>query len=178
MTAECWTAIGEILTGIGTIALAFAAYSAGVKAVREYSEQKQTERMKWVSELFHRFYDENRSYRQIRQKIDFDDLGEIRSLLDRDARGESIADQGERDLLDAFTDYLNFFEYIAFLQKKGQVSKDEIKAMFEYYLKRIIQVDQGNKIRRYIPREGFENLHKLLLQYARESSDGAASKED
>jgi hypothetical protein len=46
MTAECWTAIGEILTGIGTIALAFAAYSAGVKAVREYSEQKQTERMK------------------------------------------------------------------------------------------------------------------------------------
>jgi hypothetical protein len=108
MNHEWLAAIGELLTGIGTVLLAILAYIAGSKAVRDYREQKQTERMKWLTELFHRFYDENRAYRRIRQRIDFDDLAEIRSLLDRDEKGQSISNQTERDLLDGFTDYLNF----------------------------------------------------------------------
>ena len=38
--------------------------------------------------------------------------------------------------------------------------------MFEYYLKRLIEVDKGEEIRKYLKKEGFENLHKLLLEYA------------
>ena len=34
-----------------------------------------------------------------------------------------------------FTDYLNFFEFMAYLEDRGQLSKRDVAALFDYYLR-------------------------------------------
>ena len=60
------------------------------------------------------------------------DLKRTREALDCEANAESIqalvADESSR-----LTDYLNFFELLAILQKSKQMSTASIEAMFGYY---------------------------------------------
>jgi hypothetical protein len=42
---------------------------------------------------------------------------------------------------DSFTDYLNFFEFIMTLMKLKQIKRNEVKMLFDYYLRNIRSVD-------------------------------------
>jgi hypothetical protein len=61
----------------------------------------------------------------------------------------------------AFTDYLNFFEFIAFLKASKQLKDSEIEAIFGYYLDCLKSHD---RVRHYIsnPENGYEGLADLL----------------
>jgi hypothetical protein len=54
---------------------------------------------------------------------------------------------------------------VAYWKSQRQLDQGDIDAMFEYYLKRLIEVDKGKEIRNYLEKEGFENLSRLLLEY-------------
>ena len=155
---EDLSALGSYLTGIGTVLLGSAALYAGLEAVREYKTKAQTDKARWTTDLFHKFYEE-RAYRTIRQKIDYDDLSHIRALIHR---REGKFSQDERDLFDNFTDYLNFFEYVAYLLEQNQLDRADVEAMFEYYLKRMAE---STELGDYARDNGFERLHTLLLKY-------------
>jgi len=58
-----------------------------------------------------------------------------------------------------FTDYLNFFEFVAVLWKSGQLKPDEIEDLFRYYLDCL---EKNRKVRDYIAAKGYEYLDKLL----------------
>ncbi len=60
-----------------------------------------------------------------------------------------------------FTDYLNFFEFIAFLKTSKQLKSSEIEALFGYYLDCL---NRHDRVRQYIsnPANGYEGLSKLL----------------
>jgi hypothetical protein len=159
---ESLAAWGSYLTGVGTIGLAFAACFAGVMAVWEYGKRTKAEQIRWVGDLFGRFYQGN-LYREIRQKVDYDDMDEIVALLKKGPNPEFPKE--ERDLLDAFTDYLNFFEFIAFLIAKKQMESKDVSQIFDYYLRRLNQIKQRAPVMEYLKKDGFENLRELLLQY-------------
>lgn len=59
----------------------------------------------------------------------------------------------------AFTDYLNFFEYVAFLKKSKQLRNRDVEALFDYYLKCLKRHD---RVRTYIDNNGYEHLSHLL----------------
>jgi hypothetical protein len=90
-------------------------------------------------------------------------LDEIAALLKKELSSEFS--QKERDLLDGFTDYLNFFELIAFLIVKKQMDSKDVKQIFDYYIERFNEIKQSAAVMEYLGKYGFENLRNLLLQY-------------
>jgi hypothetical protein len=145
----------EIGTAVGLITAAL--------AYRNYHKQTKLERLKWLQQLYESFYKDNR-YRPMRQRIDFDDLDDLLPLLRKNETRSEKLSQAQRDQLDEFTDYLNFFEWIAFLEHKGQLPFKDLDVMFNYYLCRIVQIDKQhqNKISKYIKENGYEQFLRLL----------------
>lgn len=157
------TGVGTILTGLATIALAVAALYAGLQAVREYGSRTKAEHMSTLAGFFREFY-ENTRFRRIRQKIDFGEFSDIRTLLEKDKTENSDFSQEEKELFDDFTDYLNFFEMVAYWIKCGQIAEDEAKAMFDYYLRRLVEFPDGSYLLGYLKAAGFEYLSQLLVK--------------
>jgi len=164
---------GEYLTGAGTVGLAAGALYAASVAVREYrrgreadQERGRLEKAKWLSEMFRSFY-EKEDYKRIRRMIDFDDIGEILSLLREDQKPNPKFSEKHQELFDAFTDYMNLFEFVAYLKSLDQLDSEDIKAMFAYYLERIVEVDRTGDIRKYLDANGYGNLSRLLKAYER-----------
>jgi gamma-glutamylcyclotransferase (GGCT)/AIG2-like uncharacterized protein YtfP len=160
------TAWGTFLTGIGTLILAGGALYAAKLAISDYREKTQVEKAKWLSDLFKQLFVKT-IFKQMRQKIDFDDIEDIKGLLVKELIVQHIPGQikftpQDKDLLDAFTDYLNFFEFIGLLKKFGRLSDADIESLFDYYIRRLAEVDSDNLIRRYLTALGFENLIHLL----------------
>jgi hypothetical protein len=153
-------AIGQFLSGIGIFFLLVTAWVA----YKNYIYHTQLERLKWLQQLFESFYNSDR-YKTVRQQIDFDDMKGLLSLLRRSDSEPAELRREERVQVDLFTDYLNFFEWIAFLESKEQLAFEDVDAMFNYYLKRLLQVDEDQQLRRYIRDKGFERLHRLLNRY-------------
>ncbi|HXB21247.1 MAG TPA: hypothetical protein VNV88_07700 [Candidatus Solibacter sp.] len=162
MNSNDWIAFGQVLTGAGTLAL----FITALIAYKSYAHQNNLERLKWLQQLYDSFYNQDR-YKSVRQKIDFNDVEGLFSLLLRSNTEPQSMRFEERKQLDEFTDYLNFFEWIAFLESKGQLSFEDVDSMFNYYLKRVMQVDQDQQFRKYIQHAGYEKLHKLLNRYSR-----------
>ena len=94
--------------------------AAGVLgAVRIYYWKVSLDRANWLSNLYSKFYEAA-------------DLKRIRNILD-----ESTSDaQKVQEMVDHedpdFTDYLNFFEFMAYLEHRGQLSKSDVAALFDY----------------------------------------------
>ena len=162
MDIRDWGAIGQLLSGIGTVVVA----GAATLARRSYRHQIGLEQMKWLQQLYDNFYNSDR-YKAVRQRIDFDDLETLLQLLRKsDVAPQELRTQ-EKDQLDQFTDYLNFFEWIGYLEREGQITFENIDAMFKYYLVRLLQVDVSHQLRKYISDHGYEELHNLLNRYSK-----------
>jgi hypothetical protein len=119
---------------------------AGFWAVLTYSQSLKLQRARWVKELYEKFY-EHSELKKVRNLVDSNDLQQIHSMVEKEDP--------------AFTDYLNFFEFLGILWDSKQISKKEILDLFDYYL-RILRKDE--KIAAYIadPAKGFEKLRKML----------------
>jgi hypothetical protein len=152
---------GSFITGIATLMLSLAAIVGGLLTVNDYAHKVSTEKAKWLFQLYEKLF-ENGPYKEIRRKIDFDDLEEIKRLIKMDRENLQFADN-EKTEFDQFTDYLNFFEFIAYLHENNQLTSKDIKSTFEYYL-RLLTGDKNPEIRGYLEKEGFEKLTALLAK--------------
>jgi hypothetical protein len=163
---ERLSAWGSYLTGVGTVTLAFAAFFTGMHAITEYKNRTESEQVRWVMQLFAQFFQDHR-YHFIRQKIDYDDMEDIAPLMERDLKRDGDFSQEDRDLLDKFTDFLNFFEMIAYLIERRQLASKDINQIFDYYLRRMTRIHRAGALLEYLKQTGFENLYGLLLRYGR-----------
>lgn len=123
--------------------------AAAVSAVFVYRNNSRRERARWVESLYSRFFEKS-ELKQVRDTLDCDsDNAEVSAL---------VTEEGP-----AWTDYLNFFELVAYLRESKQLAAEDVKALFEYYigcLKRHAVVVE------YIrdQSKGFKYLRRLLLQ--------------
>ena len=132
--------IAGAISAVGTVTAAgFAAFV--------YQRNSTFERAKWASGLYEKFY-EATNLKQVRDKLDCpNDLDLVNEIVIRE----------EAD----FTDYLNFFEFIAFLKTSKQLKNSEIEVLFGYYLDCL---NRHDRVKQYIsnPKNGYEGLSKLL----------------
>ncbi|HEX6715623.1 MAG TPA: hypothetical protein VF088_00850 [Pyrinomonadaceae bacterium] len=128
------------ISSIGT------ALAAGF-AVFVYRRNSALERSKWASNLYEKFY-ETTTLKQMRDKLD--------CLNDADSVNEIVIREEP-----AFTDYLNFFEFIAFLKTSKQLKDSEIEVLFGYYLDCL---NRHDRVKQYVsnPENGYEGLANLL----------------
>ncbi len=122
---------------------------AAVCAFLVYRNNSRRERAKWVENLYSRFFER-------------DELKKVRDTLDcpaNDARVVALVD-AERA---KWTDYLNFFELVAYLQQSKQIEGADVKALFQYYLGCL---KRHSTVLEYVrdQSKGFKYLRKLLQQ--------------
>lgn len=120
--------------------------AAACVAVFTYRQNVKLERGKWLKELYEKFYER-------------DGLKKVRDLLD--GNDEQAKDKLIKEESPDFTDYLNFFEFVAYLWKTRQISLKETEGIFDYYLR---SLRENNGVAEYIenPANGFEQLRELL----------------
>lgn len=123
--------------------------AAAVSAFFVYRNNSRRERARWVESLYSRFFEKG-------------ELKQVRDTLDCESEdAKVIALVGEEG--SAWTDYLNFFELVAYLQESKQVAREDVKALFEYY---IGCLRRHRAVMDYIgdQSKGFKYLRKLLLK--------------
>lgn len=127
------TGWGTYITGLGTLALVIAALIAARTTIQELQEKRNLERGKWLSELYKSHFEESK-FKEIRTKIDYENLDDIRALITKDLADrtagvrQSSLTFNEQALLDKFTDYFNFYELIGYLCVLDEYSDDYIFA--------------------------------------------------
>jgi hypothetical protein len=87
---------------------------AAFLAVWTYRQNTKLARARWMKELHEKFY-EQQQLKAVREQLDGGEEEKIAKL---------VKDEGPE-----FTDYLNFFEFLAYLEESGQVN---VKTCLEY----------------------------------------------
>lgn len=132
--------IAGAISAVGTVL-------AAVFAAFVYQRNSTSEHARWASSLYDKFY-EGTTLKQIRDRLDCsNNLDSVNEIVIREEP--------------AFTDYLNFFEFIAFLRTSKQLKDSEIDVLFGYYLDCL---NRHDRVKTYIlnPDNGYEGLAKLL----------------
>lgn len=143
---DSYSKIVGILTAI--ITLTIVSISA-FYAVRTYRKNATLEHAKWLFNLYEKFYEKEH-------------LKEIRNKLDCDETTKEVENLVKKQPFE-FTDYLNFFEFVAFLKRSEQITFEEIDDLFGYYLNCIAR---HKSIREYLTPNGYELLDDLLKELA------------
>ena len=145
MSLESVKAVVQVVSSVAGIVAAF-------WALWVYHSNSRRERARWAEDLYTRFY-EKAELKGVRDKLDCEP-------------GDSDGDAAVADLVAEepaeLTDYLNFFEFVAYLQSSKQLSKEDVQALFSYYLECL---RKHKTVAAYInnPKKGFEHLRKTLF---------------
>ncbi|MBO0694753.1 MAG: hypothetical protein J2P56_01500, partial [Verrucomicrobia bacterium] len=124
---------------------------AVIFAFLQYRANSRLERARWLASLYEKFYEK-------------DQLKGVRQTLDSADRDASEISKLVTDEPSEFTDYLNFFEFVAVLEKSGQLKSNEIEDLFHYYLDCL---EKSPKIREYLAAKGYEHLDEFLRARAK-----------
>jgi hypothetical protein len=124
---------------------------SAVLALRTFRHGARTKAAEFLSRLHQQFFVE-KTYKK------------IRGILDDDSR--SAADALHRLVTEEtadFTDFLNFFELVAYMGHCHTLSRGDVEALLGYYLQ--ILTDKP-ELRQYIhnKKKGFEYLDELLTR--------------
>ena len=137
--------LAEIFGSLGTAV-------AAICAAFIYRANSRLERAKWQANLYEKFYERP-------------DLKRVREILDSDDEISLEITKLIRDESPEFTDYLNFFEFVAFLKKSKQLKLDEVNDLFGYYLDCL---NRRTDIQIYVSKRGYELLSELLAELKKE----------
>ena len=120
---------------------------AALGAFLVYRRNSRLERARWATVLYEKFYESDR-YKSVRALVD--------SPPDSDQVTQLVISEEDK-----FTDYLNFFEYVAFLKESKQLRGTEVTALFGYFLDCF---NRHERLQKYIenPDNGYEKLRVLL----------------
>jgi hypothetical protein len=138
---ETLAIIGKVVA----IAASLVGIGGAIYALMSYHQSVRLKRAEWLQKLYQQFYELDR-YRAIRNILDYRparELGEIHA---------SLQDQSSNDLVKQLWDYLNFFEFVAGLEKLKQITAEDMKLLFEYPLRRI---SEDERIMAQLAPEGF-----------------------
>ena len=142
-----WKEIGVIASVVTALSFIVASVIALISLRR---------RTDLLNELFEKFYYKSK-YAKIRKHFDYSSKHEdLMKLLE-----EALINHKNEELEEKCVDFFNFFEYIAILWKLKQLQINEIKYMFEYYIK---MLDNNSYSRDYLKNNGFENILDLIKE--------------
>jgi uncharacterized protein YdiU (UPF0061 family) len=137
----------EIIKAIVQLVSYLVAALAALGALLTYRSNSRRERAKWAIQVYEKFFESN-AYKEMRNKLDCaSDAAEVQQLVQQKPP--------------AFTDYLNFFEMIAFIAETKQLSKRDALSLFQYYLQCL---KRHSTVMNYVndKEKGFEKLSGFL----------------
>jgi hypothetical protein len=121
-------------------------------------ENKNLAKAKWLNELHEKFF-VGEQYASMRVLLDYKT-----PQTDYDALKTSFSDKANYSnhlLQEKLVSYLNFFEFIAALKKRGQLELSDINMTFGYYISRLSD-DENSWIKNALVVNEFKNLPSLI----------------
>jgi hypothetical protein len=134
-----------------TIAVMIGA-GAALWGICVYFMNSRLRRAEWLGSLYEKFYERP-------------ELKAVREILDCEGGQSAAIDKLISEEPAEFSDYLNFFEFVAVLRKSRQLTQEEIEDLFHYYLNCL---ENCRAVRAYIAKKGFEQLDRLLQERAQQ----------
>ena len=133
-----------------------------ISELQTYGKIKEAE---WLNKMFEKFY-ENILYKEIREILDWGDQHSkfeklklsVEKVLDNKKRSYE-----EKELVENLTIYLNFFQLIATFKDLKQLKINEIRKMFDYYLRLLVKYEWVIK---YMEEEQFDITLNLAKEMA------------
>ncbi len=146
---------------LATLSSIVAAIAIAVPAILAYRESLRLRRAEWLHRLFQEYYSAS-TYRPIRQLLD-EPVGRARlsQVLSKLGSRESRLSPEESKILYDLTDFLSFFEFIAFLRSEGALTLEDCKVLFHYYLQLL---SQQRDVVDFMTRYGYGPLLQLLKE--------------
>lgn len=132
---------------IDIIFKALALISVYIAAI-SYRRQRIIRKGEWLKSLFEKFY-ENPTYKDVRRWLE---TKELETKINSEDNLVSADDE-------KFTDFLNFFEFIANLENDHQITTTDALNLFDYYLH---QIRNSPVCMQWIHKYGFDKLDGLL----------------
>jgi hypothetical protein len=141
MSFESARAVIQVGSSVAGIVAAF-------WALVVYRNNSRRERARWAESLYARFY-ERAELKLTRDKLDC-------------AAGDPAVAKLVTEEASELTDYLNFFEFVAYLESSNQLAEADVQALFSYYLECL---RKHKEVAAYIQNreKGFEYLRKILF---------------
>lgn len=121
-----------------------------------YRKNALRSRAEWLHKLYETFYSGD-NYKEIRKRIEYNDRELLTILKGRYRKGDAKL----QNIEEKFTDYLNYFEFLCYLYEVKQLNEKDIKAMYDYYLRKL---KEKNLVFNYIRKYGYEKLEKFLKE--------------
>lgn len=144
----------EIVADLISILSLIGATVGGSITIYIYYRNSSLRRAEWLYSLFEKFFCGN-AYAKVRQILDYDKPEEIESLR------RVLESHSDQDIEEAMVDYLNFFEFIATLYKLQQLTMQELRMVFDYYIRRL---GDYPFVMDYLTSQGFEGLAQLICE--------------
>ena len=119
------------------------AWLSACVALTVYWKNAETKRAEFIRDLHKSFFEESK-YDKVRKKLDYVTEGE---------RVAIVLEESEET-----TRFLNFFELVAYFEKRGIIKFKDVTALLGYYLK-LLNTDG---IRGYLRTKDYEELDRLL----------------
>lgn len=145
----------HIITGlvIPVLTLIGAAVGGGI-TIYIYYRNSRLRRAEWLYSLFEKFFC-GTSYARIRMILDYESPEDIKGLQ------RALETHSDPELEEAMVDYLNFFEFVASLHQLRQLTTQEVRMVFDYYIRRL---GDHPFVMTYLiePKQGFEGLVRLV----------------
>jgi hypothetical protein len=145
MTLTDWNALSQLIYNFAATIAALGALATAIFAYFTFRRNARLERARWALSLYEKFYERK-------------ELKDIRETLDCESDVEQVIELILEEKAD-FTDYLNFFEFIAFLKHNKQLRDEEVEDLFGYYLRCL---KRHERIRKYIRDQDYQKLDQLL----------------
>lgn len=146
---------------LATLSSLVAAVAIAIPAILAYRESLRLRRAEWLHRLFQEYYSAS-TYRPIRQLLDEPDgRAKLSQMLSKLASRESRLSPEESKTLYDLTDFLSFFEFIAFLRSERALTLEDCKVLFHYYLQLLAQ---QQAVLDFMKRYGYGLLLDLLTE--------------
>jgi gamma-glutamylcyclotransferase (GGCT)/AIG2-like uncharacterized protein YtfP len=155
VTAEWLTAFAELTMAAGTV-------TAALWAVYSFRQAKTAEAARWVKDLFAEFFF-NPSFDEIRDLLEFGYQSRLKPILQVALLGRylQISSDEDRRLVKELDNFLNYLEYVLYLEAMGRIDPTDRKAIFDYWTGLLADADHA-LIRLYCSEFGYERVAALV----------------
>lgn len=157
VSADWIAAFGNLMMAAGTVTAAF-------WAVYSFRQSKRAEAARWVKELFGEFFF-NSDFDEVRDLIEFVYEHQLKPVLLAMLLGRALPDFSveERRLLKELDNFLNYLEYVLYLESMGHIETDDREAIFNYWTGVLADEDHA-LVRLYCSQYGYERVAALVNQ--------------
>ncbi len=155
VSADWVEAYAALTMAAGTI-------GASLWAVYSYRQAKTSEAARWVKDLFAEFFF-NPNFDEIRDLIEFGYQSRLRPILQAAVLGRylQIDNDDERRLIKELDNFLNYLEYVLYLESMGRIEERDRKAIFDYWTGVLADSDHA-LVRLYCSEFGYERVSELI----------------